>query len=92
MRYLAWIIRIALFLLVLAFALQNSQVVMVQYFVGTPWQAPLVVVILLCFAVGAGFAVLALTPALVRMRREMSSLRRQLKAAQPKLPPEPPPQ
>ena len=82
-RYLAWIVRIALFLLVLAFALENSQVVSVQYFVATPWQAPLVVVILLCFAVGAALGVLAVIPAFIRMRRDMALLRRQLKLLQP---------
>ena len=82
-RYLAWIVRIALFLLVLAFALENSQVVSVHYFVATPWQAPLVVVILLCFAVGAALGVLAVIPAFIRMRRDMTLLRRQLKLLQP---------
>ena len=82
-RYLAWIVRIALFLLVLAFALENSQVVSVQYFVATPWQAPLVVVILLCFAVGAALGVLAVIPSFIRMRRDMALLRRQLKLLQP---------
>ena len=82
-RYLAWIVRIALFLLVLAFALENSQVVTVQYFVATPWQAPLVVVILLCFAVGAALGILAVIPAFIRMRRDMTLLRRQLKLLQP---------
>lgn len=82
-RYLAWIVRIALFLLVLAFALENSQVVTVQYFVATPWQAPLVVVILLCFAVGAALGILAVIPSFIRMRRDLALLRRQLKLLQP---------
>lgn len=91
-RYLSWIVRIALFLLVLAFALENSQVVAVQYFVATPWQAPLVVVILLCFALGAGLGILAVIPAFIRMRREISLLQRQIKAGRPDLPPSEPPQ
>ena len=92
MRYLAWIVRIALFLLVLAFALENSQVVAVQYFGPAPWQAPLVVVILLCFALGTALGILAVIPAFIRMRREISLLRRQVKAGQAELPPSGPPQ
>lgn len=92
MRYFAWIARIILFLLVLAFALENSQVVAVQYFGAAPWQAPLVAVILLCFALGAALGLLAVIPAFIRMRREISLLRRQIKAGQTHQPPGEPPQ
>jgi lipopolysaccharide assembly protein A len=77
MRIVAWVLRIALFLLVLGFALRNSEVVTVRFYLGYEWQASLVLVILLAFAAGAVFGVLALLPALFRQRRRISRLHRE---------------
>jgi uncharacterized integral membrane protein len=78
MRYLGWAVKILIFVVVLGFALRNSQPVTVHYFLGYIWEAPLVVLLLAAFVLGAFLGLLALLPALFRLRRERSKLRRDL--------------
>ena len=47
MRYLVWLLRIVLFLILLGFAVKNDQPVVLRYFLGYEWQASLVVILLL---------------------------------------------
>ena len=42
MHYLTWAIKGALFLLILSFAVVNTDPVTVRYYLGIQWQAPLV--------------------------------------------------
>jgi uncharacterized integral membrane protein len=79
MRYLTWLLRAALFLLLLGFALKNDQPVAVRYFFGFEWQASLVVVMLLFFAAGMGIGILAMLGSIFRQRREIAALRRDLR-------------
>lgn len=78
MRYLGWLVKILIFVVVLGFALQNSQPVTLHYFLGYVWEAPLVVLLLLAFVLGALLGLLALLPALYQLRRERARLRREL--------------
>ena len=78
MRYLVWLFRAILFVLLLGFAVKNDQPVMLRYFFGFEWQASLVVILLLFFAVGMGIGVLALLGNIFRQRREISALKREL--------------
>jgi uncharacterized integral membrane protein len=78
MRYLGLALKILIFVGVLGFALQNSQPVTVHYFLGNIWEAPLVVLLLAAFVLGALLGLLALLPALFRLRREQAKLRREL--------------
>lgn len=78
MRYLGWLVKILIFVVVLGFALQNSQPVTLHYFLGYIWEAPLVVLLLLAFVLGALLGLLALLPALYQLRRERTRLRREL--------------
>jgi uncharacterized integral membrane protein len=75
MRTLSWIAKLALFLLLLGFALKNTEPVAVRYFLGQEWRAPLSLVLLLFFGAGAGLGALAVLGALYRSRRELSALR-----------------
>ncbi|HEX7465230.1 MAG TPA: lipopolysaccharide assembly protein LapA domain-containing protein, partial [Usitatibacter sp.] len=59
MRYLRWILRSVLFLLLLGFAIKNTDPVVVRYFLGWEWRAPLTLVLLIFFAGGAGLGALA---------------------------------
>ena len=81
MQYLMWIIKVALFLLILSFAIVNTDPVTVRYYLGYQWQAPLVVVLLV--AIGAGALVGLLTGLFqtLRLRREIAVLKRELGAA-----------
>jgi uncharacterized integral membrane protein len=71
----------ALFLLLLAFAVKNTDSVAVRYFLGAEWKAPLVVVLLAFFAAGIALGVMASLAFMVRQRRQILNLRRQLRGA-----------
>ncbi|MEW6120548.1 MAG: LapA family protein [Pseudomonadota bacterium] len=69
-RYLGLAAKILIFLLVLGFALKNSHPVVFYSYLGYVWQAPLIVMLGLVFALGVLTGVLALLPTLFRLRRE----------------------
>ena len=46
MRYLRWIGRLVLFVVLLGFAIKNTDPVSVHYFLGWEWRAPLALVLL----------------------------------------------
>ena len=79
MRYLTWLLRAVLFLLLLGFALKNDQPVVLRYFFGYEWQTSLVVVLLCFFTLGVVIGLLAMLHALFRKHRELSGVKRQLK-------------
>jgi uncharacterized integral membrane protein len=79
MRYLVWLLRIAMFLVLLGFAVKNDQPVVLRYFFGYEWHASLVVILLLFFAVGVGIGVLAVLSNLFRQRREIAVLKREVR-------------
>ncbi|MGH8686801.1 MAG: lipopolysaccharide assembly protein LapA domain-containing protein, partial [Burkholderiales bacterium] len=59
MRLLTWTIRLALFLLLLAFAVRNTETATLRLYFDLAWRAPLVVMLLAFFAAGALFGLLA---------------------------------
>jgi len=94
MRILTWTIRIALFILLLAFAARNTEPATLRFYFDLAWQAPLVVLLLAFFAAGAILGLVAGLGAVLRQRREVSRLRRELRATArtsetPTLPPPP---
>lgn len=76
MRIVLWCCRVFIFLFLLAFALKNTEPVSVSFFFDTSWQAPLIIVVLAFFAVGAALGVLALLGKIFVLRREISRLKR----------------
>jgi putative membrane protein len=62
MKYLMWLLKAAIFFALFAFALNNQQDVTVNFFFGTLWRAPLVLVVLAAFAVGVGVGALGMVP------------------------------
>jgi putative membrane protein len=62
MKYLAWLLKAAIFFTLFAFALNNQQDATVHFFFGTRWQAPLVLVVLSAFALGIATGVLGMVP------------------------------
>lgn len=81
MRILVWILRIVLFFVLFGFAIKNDQVVTLKFFMGTEWELRLVFVILGAFAVGALVGVTSTFASLLRKRREIGKLRRDLARA-----------
>ena len=80
MRYLIWLLRAVLFVLLLGFAVKNDQPVVLKYFFGYEWQASLVVILLVFFTVGVLIGVLAMLGNIFRQRRELAALRRELQS------------
>ena len=89
MRVVTWTIRLAVFLLLIAFAAKNVEPVNLRFYFDLALRAPLVLVLFGFFAAGALFGVLALLATLLRQRREISRLRR-AGTAEPAPPPVPP--
>jgi uncharacterized integral membrane protein len=79
-RYLVWLFRAVLFLFLLTFAIKNGkESATLHYFFGYEWNTSLLVVLLLFFAVGMFFGVLAPFGLLFRQRREIAALKKELK-------------
>ncbi len=69
MRLVVWLLLGFVFFTLFAFALNNQQDVVVHWFFGAAWHAPMVIVVLVAFAAGAAIGVLAMAPAWWRHRR-----------------------
>jgi len=93
MRFFLWIVKVALFLLVLSFAVKNTDMVAVRYYLGYQWDAPLVLVLLVFFCLGVVVGITASLTQMLRQRRALAVLRRELsarnRAANESVPPAP---
>jgi lipopolysaccharide assembly protein A len=87
-RILTWAIRLALFVLLIAFAAKNVAPVKLQFYFDLVLEAPLVLWLLAFFALGALFGVAAMLGTALRLRRQISLLKRS--PAQPAPPLVPP--
>ena len=77
MKLASWLLKLGFFLLVLWFALKNTTPVPVRFNSELVWEhVPLIVVMLVCVALGALFGALALSLPIYKMRREVAQLRR----------------
>lgn len=95
MRFLAWVLRVALFFAALGFAITNTDPVVLRFFgLDVSWRAPLVVFLLIFFVAGAALGLLGVLPSLYRQRREIGRLKREIKLSaktlQPPVAPMPP--
>ena len=68
MKYVLWLLKAAIFFTLFAFALNNQHDATVHFFCGTQWRAPLVLVVLSTFALGAIVGVLGMVPRWWRQR------------------------
>ena len=57
-----WLLKAAIFFTLFAFALNNQQEIAVNFFFGTFWKAPLVLVVLTVFGIGLALGVLLMMP------------------------------
>ena len=81
MKILFTLIKLLLLLIALTFAVKNTDLVTVRYYLGLQWQAPLIFVILVVFCVGAVAGVFASLAHMVRLRRDISRLRKEITLA-----------
>ncbi|CAH1204053.1 LapA_dom domain-containing protein [Candidatus Nitrotoga sp. BS] len=79
MRYMIWLLRAVLFLILLGFAMKNDQPVVFHYFFGYEWKTSLILILFLFFAVGMSVGVLAVLGNIFRQRKEIAILKRELR-------------
>jgi putative membrane protein len=72
-KYLLWLLKAAIFFTLFAFALNNQQVVALNFFFGTYWQAPMVLVVLAAFCAGLALGVLVMVPRWWRRRQQAAA-------------------
>jgi uncharacterized integral membrane protein len=80
MRYLLWILKLTLFLLVFLFMVRNTDTVTVHYYLGGEWQAPLFLVLAISFGAGVALGLASGLAKIFRQRREIVALERELRA------------
>lgn len=79
LRVILPLIGLVLFLAGLGFAIKNSELVTVRFYLGQAWQLPLVVALFVAFAAGALAGVLASLSYVLRQRRTILGLRREVR-------------
>ena len=80
MRYLYIVLGLVVFILLLGFVMKNVEPVELHYYLGYVWRAPLSLMILATFSVGALIGVMTCLSPLIRQRRKLLALQRELKA------------
>ena len=87
MRYFWWLVKFTLFVAILGFAVKNTDIVSVRYYLGAEWRAPLAFVLLVFFGAGVAMGMLAALSSLYKQRREIVALKRELRtdAREPEL-------
>jgi putative membrane protein len=71
LRLLQWLLKAAVFFTLFAFALNNQQETRVNFFFGTFWSAPTVLVVLCAFGLGVTVGVLGMVPRWWRHRHAL---------------------
>ncbi len=90
--FFKWTLKAAIFFTLFAFALNNQHDATVRFFFGQQWTAPLVLVVLIAFALGLVIGVLGMVPRWWRHRRAAALARRTQEATvAPEKPADPPP-
>jgi lipopolysaccharide assembly protein A len=79
MPLLTWTVRLILFIVLLAFAVKNTDPVTLRFYFDLAWEGPLVIVLFGVLAIGALLGIAATIGALMRQRREIARLRRELR-------------
>ena len=95
MKFIVWLIRVLVFVLLLVLALSNTQPATLNFLAGYAWSAPLILIGLAFFVVGLLAGLVSAMPAVVRLRMENGRLKRELRVAretpvvveQPPMPP-----
>ena len=77
MQVLRWVVGSTLFLALLFLSLQNSELVTLKFYHWWSWQAPLIFVVLIAFAIGAAAGLLAGAIRSARLSRQLNRLRRE---------------
>ena len=77
MTALRWIVGAVLFVALLFLSLQNSELVTLKFYSWWSWQAPLIFVVLVAFAIGVAAGLVAGAMRAARLKRQLDRLRRE---------------
>lgn len=77
MRIIYTTLGTALFILLMGFALKNAYPVTLFYYLGLSWQAPFSLILFLTLITGVVAGLLAISPTLIKQRRELNKLRKE---------------
>lgn len=83
MRLIYFILYTVLFILLLGFGLKNADPVVLHYYLGIAWQAPLSLMVLILISIGVAAGIIGLLPIFIKQRRELIALRREIKTLKP---------
>ncbi|MGI4859198.1 MAG: lipopolysaccharide assembly protein LapA domain-containing protein [Janthinobacterium lividum] len=81
MKFFVWLIRVLIFIAFLVLAFANLQEGSLNLLAGYTWSAPMILIGLVFFVIGALAGLLAALPGWLRRGRELSRLRRELQVA-----------
>lgn len=87
MRYLFWLIKFIAFVLLFGFAMHNAKPVTLNFYLGSAWNAPLALILLVFFVAGAVTGLLASLGQVIRLRRELVVLRKEKRQTANHVPP-----
>jgi lipopolysaccharide assembly protein A len=76
-----WVIRILMFFILLIFTINNKEEIVLKFFQGLSWSAPLVVVLLISFILGLLCGVLGMSMKWWRQRQELNRFKKELAEA-----------
>jgi uncharacterized integral membrane protein len=76
MTIVRWIVGLAVFLLLLLLSLQNAKSVELHFLGWGPWEAPLILALLISFSAGVTAGLLVGAFRTARLRRQVNRLRR----------------
>jgi uncharacterized integral membrane protein len=71
LKLLQWTLNAAVFFTLFAFALNNQHEAKVYFFFGTQWRSPMVLIVLIAFAMGMVVGVLGMVPRWWRHRQAL---------------------
>jgi lipopolysaccharide assembly protein A len=77
--YVSWAMKLAIFAALLGFAFMNSEMVTLRYWFSYEWRAPLVLVLVAFLIMGVVVGLLASLSTIFRLRRQVQSLKKELK-------------
>jgi lipopolysaccharide assembly protein A len=81
MKFIVWLIRVVIFVLLLVLALANTEPATLKFLAGYEWTAPLILIGLAFFIVGLLAGLVSGLPSMLRLRMENGRLKRELRAA-----------
>ena len=74
--FLKWLLKVAIFFTLFAFALNNQHDVTVKFFFGHQWTTPLVLVVLTAFGAGLAIGVFGMVPRWWQQRKNAALARK----------------